>query len=518
MKFVGVTSCPTGIAHTYMAAEGLEQAAKAAGHTIEVETQGSAGFDKLSPETIAAADAVIFAVGVPVRERARFAGKPTIDADVKKAISDGPGLIAQAVAAAEAEAANPTAAKAGSPPAGGLVTKVDQGASLGNRIRQWLMTGVSYMIPFVAAGGILIALGFMVAQVAGGKTGPIDVTKLYSLTGPPTPNPTHIVNIVTDFNPADGMHWAALLFLVGAASFSFLVPILSGFIAFAIADRPGLAPGIVGGFIASTIGAGFLGGIATGFIAGFVALWISHWKVPKGVRGVMPVVVIPLTSVFITGGLIIVVLGRPIKAVSDGLTSWLNGLTGSNLILLGVLLGLMMAFDMGGPVNKVAYTFATTGLAAAAVATTGTSLQIMAAVMAAGMTPPLGLALATTIRRRLFSEAERENGQAAWLLGASFITEGAIPFAAADPLRVIPSCMLGSGVTGGLVMLFGSTLRAPHGGIWVTPLISSPLLYLLAIVIGTVITAAAVIALKAAGPGPVKTELDAGGLAEVVSA
>jgi len=520
MKFVGVTSCPTGIAHTYMAAEGLEQAAKAAGHTIEVETQGSAGFDKLSPETIAAADAVIFAVGVPVRERARFAGKPTIDADVKKAISDGPGLIAQAVAAAEQEAANPTAAKAGSPaPAtGGLVTKVDQGASVGIRIRQWLMTGVSYMIPFVAAGGILIALGFMVAQLAGGKTGPIVVTKLYSLTGPPTPNPTHIVNIVTDFNPADGMHWAALLFLVGAASFSFLVPILSGFIAFAIADRPGLAPGIVGGFIAFTIGAGFLGGIATGFIAGFVALWISHWKVPKGVRGVMPVVVIPLTSVFITGGLIIVVLGRPIKAVSDGLTSWLNGLTGTNLILLGVLLGLMMAFDMGGPVNKVAYTFATTGLAAAAVATTGTSLQIMAAVMAAGMTPPLGLALAATIRRRLFSEAERENGQAAWLLGASFITEGAIPFAAADPLRVIPSCMLGSGVTGGLVMLFGSTLRAPHGGIWVTPLIGSPLLYILAILIGTAITAAAVIALKAAGPGPVKTELDAGGLAEVVTA
>jgi len=517
MKFVGVTSCPTGIAHTYMAAEGLEQAARAAGHTIEVETQGSAGFDKLSPETIAAADAVIFAVGVPVRERARFAGKPTVDTDVKKAISDGPGLIAQAVALAEEEAANPTAAKAGStPPAGGLVTKVDQGASVGNRIRQWLMTGVSYMIPFVAAGGILIALGFMLAQLFGGKNGAIVVTQMYSLTGPPDPNPTNIVNVVTDFNAADGMHWAALLFLVGAASFSFLVPILSGFIAFAIADRPGLAPGIVGGFIASTIGAGFLGGIATGFIAGFVALWISRWKVPKGLRGVMPVVVIPLLSVFITGGLIIVVLGRPIKAVSDGLASWLNGLTGTNLILLGVILGLMMAFDMGGPVNKVAYTFATTGLAAAAVATSGTNLQIMAAVMAAGMTPPLGLALATTIRRHLFSEAERENGQAAWLLGASFITEGAIPFAAADPLRVIPACMLGSGLTGGLVMLFGNTLRAPHGGIWVTPLIGNPLLYLLAIAIGTVVTAAAVIALKAAGPGPVKTELDAAGLAEVV--
>jgi PTS system fructose-specific IIC component len=515
MKFVGVTSCPTGIAHTYMAAEGLEQAARAAGHEIEVETQGSAGFQSLSPETIAAADAVIFAVGVPVRERARFAGKPLVEADVKKAISDGPGLIAQAVAAAEEAKANPAAAQAGSPAKPtGLITKVDQQASTGARVRQWLMTGVSYMIPFVAAGGILIALGFMLAQLAGGKNGAIIVTKMYSLTGPPDPNPTHIVNIVSDFNPADGMHWAALLFLVGAASFSFLVPILSGFIAFAIADRPGLAPGIVGGFIASTMGAGFLGGIATGFIGGFAARWISSWKVPKGVRGVMPVVVIPLLSVFITGFAVIVVIGRPIKALSDGLTSWLNGLSGANLILLGVILGLMMAFDMGGPVNKAAYTFATTGLAAAAVATTGPSLQIMAAVMAAGMTPPLGLALATTIRRQLFSEVERENGQAAWLLGASFITEGAIPFGAADPLRVIPSCMLGSAVTGGLVMLFGSTLRAPHGGIWVIPLIGNPLLYLLAIAIGTVITAAAVIALKAAGPGPVKTDLDA----EVVAA
>jgi PTS system fructose-specific IIC component len=510
MKFVGVTSCPTGIAHTYMAAEGLEQAARAAGHEIEVETQGSAGFDRLSPETIAAADAVIFAVGVPVRERARFAGKPLVEADVKKAISDGPGLIARAVAAVGEAVANPAAAQTGppAPAAGGLSTKVDNQASVGVRIRQWLMTGVSYMIPFVAAGGILIALGFMVAQLAGGKEGAIVVTKLYSLTGPPVPNPTHIINIVTDFNPADGMQWAALLFLVGGASFSFLVPILSGFIAFAIADRPGLAPGIVGGFIASTIGAGFLGGIATGFIGGFVALWISRWKVPKGVRGVMPVVVIPLLSVLITGAALILILGRPLKALTDGLASWLHGLSGANLIVLGVILGLMMAFDMGGPVNKTAYTFATTGLAAAATATGSTNLKVMAAVMAAGMTPPLGLALATTIRRRLFSEAERENGQAAWLLGASFITEGAIPFAAADPLRVIPSCMLGSAFTGGLVMAFGNTLRAPHGGIWVTPLISSPLLYLLAIAIGMVITAAAVIALKAAGPGPVKTELD----------
>ncbi|HXR67954.1 MAG TPA: fructose PTS transporter subunit IIB, partial [Dermatophilaceae bacterium] len=236
MKFVGVTSCPTGIAHTYMAAEGLEQAARAAGHEIEVETQGSAGFEPLGPETIAAADAVIFAVGVPVRDQARFAGRPLVQADVKKAISDGPGLIARAVAAATEAQANPVAAQAGSPTpaAGGLITKVDQQASTATRVRQWLMTGVSYMIPFVAAGGILIALGFMVAQAAWGETGAVEVTKV------------PLTHLITGFNLLSGQDWAALLFQIGVASFGFLVPILAGFIAFAIADRPGLAPGIVG--------------------------------------------------------------------------------------------------------------------------------------------------------------------------------------------------------------------------------------------------------------------------------
>jgi len=502
MKFVGVTSCPTGIAHTYMAAEGLEQAARAAGHTIEVETQGSAGFDKLSPETIAAADAVIFAVGVPVRERARFAGKPTVDADVKKAISDGPGLIAQAVAAAEQEAANPTAAKAGSPPpAGGLVTKVDQGASVGNRIRQWLMTGVSYMIPFVAAGGILIALGFMLANVAGGKSGAIDVTKI------------KLTDLVANFDPTSGMQWAALLFQVGVAAFGFLVPALAGFIAFAIADRPGIVPGFVGGALSVAVGAGFLGGIAAGFIGGFIALWLARRKVPKSVRGVMPVVVIPLVATFLTGLIMLIILGRPLKALSDGLTSWLNGMSGANAIVLGVILGLMMAFDMGGPVNKVAYTFATTGLAAAGTSTDAPQLKIMAAVMAAGMVPPLGMALATRLRPALFTEPERENGNAAWLLGASFITEGAIPFAAGDPLRVIPSLMVGSGITGGMVMAFGSTLRAPHGGIWVTPLIGGIPGYLIALVVGTVVTSFCVLALKQMRAGKDASSSDAGTLA-----
>jgi fructose PTS system EIIBC or EIIC component len=472
MKLVAVTSCPTGIAHTYMAAEALEIAARAAGHEIRVETQGAAGSNPIDPEYLATADAAIFAADVEVRDRERFAHLPTIAVGVKKAISDSPALIAAAIQKAQSAPAGSPAAAAAS-----LATKVEQNASVGVRIRQWLMTGVSYMIPFVAAGGIMIALSFMI----GG----------YKIVDVP------LTEVVRHFHVFSKNDWAALLFQTGAASFAFLVPILAGFIAYAIADRPGLVPGIVGGSLAATIGAGFLGGIAAGFIGGFTALYISRVKVGKGLRGVMPVVVIPLLSTFVTGLAMLVVIGRPIKAAADGLSHWLNSLTGTNLILLGVILGLMMAFDLGGPVNKVAYTFATTGLAAAGTASaSGPNLKIMAAVMAAGMTPPLGMALATTIRKNLFTEPELENGRAAWLLGASFISEGAIPFAAGDPLRVIPSSMVGSAVTGALVMAFGNTLRAPHGGIWVTPLIGKPLLYVLAIIVGTVVTAACVVALK----------------------
>jgi PTS system fructose-specific IIC component len=480
VKLVAVTSCPTGIAHTYMAAEAIEQAAKAAGHEISVETQGAAGADPLAPEVIAAADAVIFSVDVEVRDRARFEGKPIVQVGVKKAISDAAGVVAQAVEAAAAGAGAPS----GTPSGPALSSKVTEGASTATKVRQWLMTGVSYMIPFVAAGGILIALSFMLAQVVVGSDGAIEVTTV------------PLETVATDFDALDGMHWAALLFQVGVAAFAFLVPALAGFIAFAIADRPGIVPGFVGGALSVAIGAGFLGGIAAGFVAGFIARWLARRPVPKGVRGVMPVVVIPLVATLATGLVMLIVLGRPLKAVSDGLTSWLTGMSGANAVILGVLLGLMMAFDMGGPVNKVAYTFATTGLAAAGTATGATQLKVMACVMAAGMTPPLGMALATRLRPALFTEPERENGNAAWLLGASFITEGAIPFAAGDPLRVIPSLMAGSAVTGGIVMAAGSTLRAPHGGLWVTPLIGGIVPYLIAIVIGTVITAVSVVALK----------------------
>lgn len=503
MKFVGVTSCPTGIAHTYMAAEALEQAARDAGHEMVVETQGSAGSDPLDPAIIAAADAVIFAHDLEVKDRGRFAGKPTIDVGVKKAISDGPGLIAQAVAAAEEWKRDPSkAAAAAAAPAGGggLVTKVDNTASTATRIRQWLMTGVSYMIPFVAAGGILIAISFMLAQVALGENGAIEIVK-YSLTAS---GDTAQYNIAQNFNVFSLTSWAALLFVMGAASFGFLVPILSGFIAFAIADRPGIVPGIVGGSIATTMGAGFLGGIATGFLGGFVARWVSRWKVHKGVRGIMPVVVIPLLSTLITAGLFITVLGRPIKWLMDNLTEALNGMSGTNAVVLGLVLGAMMGFDLGGPVNKVAYTFATTGLAAAGAATNAPQLKIMAAVMAAGMVAPLAMALATTVRPALFTEPERENGKAAWLLGASFISEGAIPFAAADPVRIIASSMVGSAITGGLAMAFGTTLRAPHGGIWVLPLIGNFLLFLVALVIGVLVMATIVLALKSREKGAIE--------------
>jgi PTS system fructose-specific IIC component len=490
LKLIGITSCPTGIAHTYMAAEALEAAARDAGHEIVVETQGSAGSTPLSSAQIAAADAVIFAHDLPVKDIGRFAGKPTVDVGVKKAISDGPALVAQAERLAAEWRADPMkAAAAGVTTHDALSTKVEDNVGTGTKIRQWLMTGVSYMIPFVAAGGILIALSFMLAQVSLGENGAIEIVQ-YNLTSDDE------YNIAQNFDAFSLTAWAALLFVIGGAAFGFLVPILSGFIAFAIADRPGLVPGIVAGFIANTMNAGFLGGLATGFIAGFAARWISSWNVHKGVRGVMPVVVTPLLSTLFTAGLFITVLGRPIAAVMDALNTWLEGLSGGNALILGLILGAMMGFDLGGPVNKTAYFFATAGLAGAGVATDAPQLKIMAAVMAAGMVAPLAMALATTVRPKLFSEPERENGKAAWLLGASFISEGAIPFAAADPTRVIASSVVGSAITGGLAMLFGATLRAPHGGIWVLPLIGNFLLFLLALVIGVLVMATIVVALK----------------------
>lgn len=474
LRLVAVTSCPTGIAHTYMAAQALELAAARAGARIDVETQGSAGTTALAPEVITAADAVIFAHDVEVRDRDRFAGKPTVDVGVKAAVHRADDLIAQAagmVTGTGDDAAVPAPATAPRPPAG---------EHWAQRLRMYLMTGVSHMIPFVAAGGLLIALAFAI----GG----------YEIASAPS--------VLGHFEWTSSHSWAAMLFQTGKAAFGFLVPVLSGYIAWAIADRAALAAGIAGGAVSVAVGAGFLGGIVSGMVAGFLVLWMIRWNVPRAVKGIMPVVVIPLLSVAAVGFLMFVVVGSPIASAMNALTGWLNGLSGSHAVLLGALLGAMMAFDMGGPLNKVAYTFAAGALTAAGTAPDAGSLKVMAAVMAAGMTPPLGMALATTVRRGLFTPEERENGKAAWVLGASFITEGAIPFAAADPLRVIPAGIAGSMTAGGLVMAFGSTLRAPHGGIWVLPLIGSPFLYLIAIAAGTVVTTAVVVALKGMRKSP----------------
>ncbi|MFS0704479.1 PTS fructose transporter subunit IIC [Cellulomonas sp. 179-A 9B4 NHS] len=482
MKLVAVTSCPTGIAHTYMAAEALEQAGKAAGHEVHVETQGAAGSTPLDPALVASADGVIYAADLEVKDKQRFAGKPFVDVGVKKAVHDAPGVIAAAVSAVESAPAAGTPAPAAAPVA---APAADRGAGAGTKVRQWLMTGVSYLIPFVAAGGILIAVSFMLAQIAwGGAEGAIEVTGVDA------------AEVVASFDPASLQDWAVVLLATGQAAFGFLVPVLSGFIAYGIADRPGLVPGFVGGATAVLVGAGFLGGLVTGFLAGFLALWISRWNVPRGVRGIMPVVVVPLLSSLVVGVVMLVVLGRPIAAAMEGLTSWLNGLSGANLVLMGALLGAMMGFDLGGPVNKVAYTFAVTGLATEGLAPGAVQYQVMAAVMAAGMVAPLALALATTVRRRLFTHAEQENGKAAWLLGASFISEGAIPFAAADPWRVIVSSLVGSSVTGALVMAFGSSLVAPHGGVWVLPLIGNPLGFVAAVLAGVLVSGLLVVVLK----------------------
>lgn len=480
MKLVAVTSCPTGIAHTYMAAEALEQAGKAQGHEVTVETQGSIGSEPLDPAVIAAADGVIFAADLEVKERDRFAGLPAVDVGVKRAVHEPAKVLAEAIAAVEAAAATPAAERPVAAPAAPRPA-----ASGATKVRQWLMTGVSHMIPFVAAGGILIALSFMLAQVAwGGAEGAVEVTNADAAA------------VFASFDPLSLQHWAVVLLKTGQLAFGFLVPVLSGYIAYAIADRPGLVPGFVGGAAAGFVGAGFLGGLVTGFAAGFVALWISRWKVPKGVRGIMPVVVIPLLSSLVIGVLMLVLLGRPIAGAMEGLTDWLGGLQGGSILLLGALLGAMMGFDLGGPVNKVAYTFGVTGLATAGLTPDSPQYKVMAAVMLGGMVAPLALALATAVRPRLFTEVERENGKAAWLLGASFISEGAIPFAAADPWRIILASTVGSAVTGAVSMGLGVSLVAPHGGVWVLPLVGNPLGFVLAVLAGVAVSTVLVILLK----------------------
>ncbi|MCG7440825.1 fructose-specific PTS transporter subunit EIIC [Corynebacterium sp. ACRPQ] len=487
-RIVAITACPTGIAHTYMAADALTQtAAERDDVSLTVETQGSSNNESVSQSTIDAADAVIFATDVGVRDRERFAGKPVIESGVKRAINEPGTMLDEAVAAAH----NPNAHKVS-----GTATRADaeeEGKSLGwgKRIQQAIMTGVSYMVPFVAAGGLLLALGFLFggADMANGWQALSTDFSLGNLPG-------HDVTIDGELMHFERsgllLYLGAVLFAIGQAAMGFIVAALSGYIAYALAGRPGIAPGFAGGAIAVTLGAGFIGGLVTGLLAGFIAMWIGNWKVPRWLGSLMPVVIIPLLTSLVVGLAMYLALGVPLANLMEGLQNWLSSMSGSSAVLLGIILGLMMCFDLGGPVNKAAYLFATAGLS------TGdeSSMQIMAAVMASGMVAPIALSLATFIRKSLFTPAEQENGKSAWLLGLSFVSEGAIPFAAADPFRVIPSMMAGGAVTGAISMALSVGSRAPHGGVFVFFAIDPFWGYLVAIAAGVVVSTAAVLAMK----------------------
>lgn len=450
-KILAVTACPTGIAHTYMAAESLQKAAEGKNVDIKVETRGAVGVENgITPEEIANAHAVIIAADTDVDE-GRFKGKPVVKVGVAQAIKDPAKLIDEAL---------------NKKPSSDYVAQVQHSKEEKSAKRtgpyKHLMTGVSYMLPLVVAGGLIVALSFIFG---------IEAFK------------------------QEGTLAAALMNIGGGTALALMVPILAGFIAFSIAEKPGLAPGLVAGMLASKIGAGFIGGILAGFLAGYIAKWmVDNIKLPKNLAGIKIILLVPFLSTLISGLLMIYVIGSPVKFIMDSLTTWLTNLGTGNAILLGVILGAMMAFDMGGPLNKAAYTFA--------VGLLGSNIFApMAAVMAAGMTPPLGIWLATVIAKNKFTAEEREAGTAAGVLGISFITEGAIPFAAADPFRVIPSLMAGSAVTGALSMAFGATLRAPHGGIFVLPIphaVGNLGMYAVSIVVGTVVTALMLSILKKA--------------------
>ncbi|GAA0965895.1 PTS fructose transporter subunit IIABC [Frigoribacterium faeni] len=476
-KLVGVTACPTGIAHTFMAADALVAAAKRLGADLQIETQGSSKVTPLDPAVIAEADAVIFAVDVDVRDQSRFAGKPVVRGPVKRGVDAPDAMVKEALAAAT----DPKATRVGgSATAGESAAQGKQ--SFGSSLKRWLLTGVSYMIPFVAGGGLLLALGFLLSG--------------YEIAG-------NAATVLTDYSltnlPPEGLQYflGAAAFQIGNLSMGFLVAALAGYIAYAIADRPGIAPGFVAGAVAVFMGAGFIGGLVGGLLAGFAAYWIGRLDVPRWLRGLMPVVIIPLLGSIFASGLLVLVLGGPIAALTVALTDFLNGLNGGGAIVLGVILGLMMCVDLGGPVNKVAYSFAVAGLSAGSLTDNPAPLMIMAAVMGAGMVPPLAMALASTVLyRKGFTQVERSNGTAAWLLGASFISEGAIPFAAADPLRVIPASMVGGAVTGAISMAAGVTSQAPHGGIFVFFAIGNLGMWVVAILAGTVVSAFVLVGLK----------------------
>lgn len=447
-KILAVTACPTGIAHTYMAADALKAKAKEMGVSIKVETNGSSGIKNgLTAEEIAEADAIIVAADKQV-EMDRFAGKHVIQVPVAQAIRKPQELIQKAVdqdaPLYKSSGANKSA---------------DSQKTGRTGFYKHLMNGVSNMLPFVVGGGILIAISFIFGIKAADPNDP-------------------------SYHPIA----EALSTIGGGNAFYLMIPVLAGFIAMSIADRPGFAPGMVGGLMAATGGAGFLGGLIAGFLAGYLVVGLkkAFSGLPNSLEGIKPVLLYPLFGILLTGLIMMYIVIEPVKALNDGLTVWLKGMGTGNLVLLGLILGGMMAVDMGGPINKAAFTFGIAMIDAG-------NFAPHAAIMAGGMVPPLGLALSTTFFRKKFTKAEREAGKTNYIMGASFITEGAIPFAAADPARVIPAAVIGSAAAGALTMIFGIGLRAPHGGAFVIPIVDgNPLLYIAAILIGSLITAAMV--------------------------
>ena len=453
-RVLAVTACPTGIAHTFMAAESLENKAKDMGISIKVETNGSGGAKNvLTKEEIENAECIIVAADKKV-DMARFEGKRVIQTKVANGIHKAEELLNKATS--------------GNAPvyhhAGGSDESVDSGEkeSVGRQIYKHLMNGVSHMLPFVIGGGILIALAFLFDD--------------YSI------------------NPAtfgSNTPFAAFLKTTGDAAFGFMLPVLAGYIAMSIGDRPALAVGFVGGMLANAGGSGFLGALAAGFIAGYLMVGLQKLlsKLPQSLEGLKPVLLYPFLGILLIGAIIVFIINPPVGALNNGITNLLNSMGSSSKVLLGAVLGGMMAIDMGGPFNKAAYVFGTASLASG-------QFEIMAAVMAGGMVPPLAIALCTTFFKNKFTARERQSGITNYVMGLSFITEGAIPFAAADPLKVIPACVIGSATAGALSMAFGCGLRAPHGGIFVTPIVSNPLMYLAAVAIGAVVGMIVLAALK----------------------
>lgn len=451
---VAVTACPTGIAHTYMAAEAIEKKAKELGYQVKVETRGSGGAKNvLTDDEIAKAAGVIVACDTNVPTD-RFDGKKVIECQVSDGINKAEELIKR-IAAGDAPVFKASGKKEASH------SSVGGKESIGHKIYKHLMNGVSHMLPFVVGGGILIAIAFLIDGFS------VDLNSL------PADQRANFGTITQA---------AAMFKGIGGTAFGFMLPILAGFIAMSIADRPGLAVGFVGGSIAANGTSGFLGALVAGFVAGYIVLLLKKVfsKLPESLDGMKPVLLYPLLGIFLVGVIMQFVVEPPIGALNTAINNGLNGLNGASAVVLGILLGGMMSVDMGGPVNKAAYVFGTASIAAG-------NYNIMAAVMIGGMVPPIAIALATIFFKNKFTAEERKAGPTNFIMGLSFITEGAIPFAASDPLHVLPACVVGSAVAGGLSMAFGCTLMAPHGGIFVVPTIGNPLMYLVALIIGSFI-------------------------------